>query len=651
MRLIKLLIIVLCLLTCTYAVAAVHYVGVGAQCNGSNHYDNLDLAILAAAVNGTEADEIRLTNTVTYTGALNGSYVLTGWNSGDNGSLTLSGGYANCNSVSSSGFTAIGDDADAVFEITGNSLVTLRNLQLFNSGNRALIVRGGSTVFLESVNVSGSVAGLRVLEGSFVSLDAGSSVYNNGDLDDIPKGGGIWCFGNNSQVNIAGTISKNQAVSGGNMFIEDGCFAELAGGARIKGDRADGFAYSAHSGGGIWVDDGGELYANGGQNRVQITDHRAIYDGGGIYVQGTGKATLLNTYIARNMTERDGAGLYAVDGGTSAYQVVMDRVASCPNLISCSEFEQNTFESSVVEIRNSKVKISRTLFERNEHFVGNEADHSIVVNTLGGILEMNHSGMVNNVSYYLIENYATAEIAHHTAAGNYTEEFTSGNQSDSFVWYNPLGSLRLENSIFQDTQGGDNGANFGTVTGQCNLIDNSIGWPGGAYVVGTATFNSVAGGDARQQSSSDGVDMCLEDTFAWSNDVDIEYQNAPVNENTNPQGNPGHANGLYDAGFDEVYDNIGEDEFLLTVQKEGSGTGVVISDPLGISCGSDCTEVVFNGTLVTLTATPTGNSNFIGWSGCPLVNGSNECLISVTESTTVYAEFQPDDLIFSDGFE
>jgi len=55
--------------------------------------------------------------------------------------------------------------------------------------------------------------------------------------------------------------------------------------------------------------------------------------------------------------------------------------------------------------------------------------------------------------------------------------------------------------------------------------------------------------------------------------------------------------------------------------------------------------------LVTLTATPTGNSNFIGWSGCPLVNGSNECLISVTESTTVYAEFQPDDLIFSDGFE
>ncbi len=105
------------------------------------------------------------------------------------------------------------------------------------------------------------------------------------------------------------------------------------------------------------------------------------------------------------------------------------------------------------------------------------------------------------------------------------------------------------------------------------------------------------------------------------------------------------------AGFDEVYDNIGEDQFLLTVQKEGSGSGFVFSDPLGISCGTDCTEVVFNGTLVTLSATPLSGSEFIGWSGCPLVNGSDQCLISVTESATVFAEFQPDDLIFSNGFE
>ena len=646
----KQLFIFVSLMASVQAFGAIHYVGQSTQCDGTNHHDNLPLAILAAAINGGEADEIRLTNTVTYTGAVNGSYVLDGWNSSDNGGLTIEGGFSDCNSTSSSGFTAIGDDADAVFDITGNSSVTLRNVQLFNSGNRALIVRGSSTVFLESVDVSDSVAGIRILEGSVVSIDAGSIVQNNGDLNNISKGGGIWCFGNNSAVYVFGSIERNQAVSGGNMYIEDGCFAELGGGARIKGDRADGFEYSAESGGGIWIDDGGELYANGGADRVQITDHRAIYDGGGLYVYGTGRATLLNTYIARNVTERDGAGLYATDGGTSVNQVIMDRAANCPNLISCSEFEQNSFEGSVVEIRNSKVSISRTLFDRNEHFVGNEADHSIVENRGGGVLEMSYSGMINNVSYFLFENYGTTNISHHTAVANYTEEFSTGNQTDSFAWYNPVGSLRLENSIFQDTQGGDNGADFGTIAGQCNLIDNSNGWPGGSYVVGTATFNNVAGGDARQQASSDGVDMCLEDTFAWSTNKDIEYQDSPVNENTNPQGMPGNANGLYDAGFDEVYDNIGEDEFLLTVQKQGSGEGFVISDPLGIACGNDCTEVLFNGTLVTLTATPTENSEFTQWSGCPLPNG-NECLISVTESTTVYAEFQPDDLIFEDSFE
>ena len=646
---IKIFIIILFnLITCVQSFAAIHYVGQGANCNQPTHHDNLFLALLAVD-NDQQSDEIRLTNTVSYTGAVNGSYVLSGWNASDNGSLIIEGGFADCNSASSSGFTAIGDDADAVFEITGNSSITLGNLQLFNSDNRGLIVRGGSTVLLESVDVSGNVAGLRILEGSIVSIDAGSVVQGNGHLDDIPKGGGIWCFGTNSSVYVAGLVEKNQAVNGGNLYIEDGCFAELAGGARIKGGIGpDGTAYSAHSGGGIWIDDGGELYANGGQDRVQITDNRAILDGGGLYVYGTGRATLLNTYIARNMTERDGAGLYASEGGTSVIQVTMDRAASCPNLISCSEFEKNIFEGSVIEIRNSKVRINRTLFDRNEHLVGNDPDHSIVENR--GVLEMSYSGMINNESYYLFENYGTSEISHHTVVFNYSEEFSTGNRSDSFAWYSPVGNLRLENSIFQDTQGGDNGADFGTISGKCNLIDNSIDWPGGSYVVGTPTFNNIPGGDPRQQSSSDGVDMCLEDTFAWSTNKDIEYQDSPVNENTNPQGMPGDTGGLFDAGFDEVYDNIGNDEFLLTVQKQGSGTGVVISDPLGISCGTDCTEVFFNNTLVTLTATPTDNSEFTQWSGCPLPNG-NQCLITITESDTIYAEFQPDDLIFSDGFE
>ena len=206
----------------------------------------------------------------------------------------------------------------------------------------------------------------------------------------------------------------------------------------------------------------------------------------------------------------------------------------------------------------------------------------------------------------------------------------------------------MENSIWQDTQGGDN--HGASVFGKCNLVDTVGDWPNGSYIIGTADMINPAGGDSRQLSSSDGVDMCLQDSFFWTDNRDIEYQISPVNENTNPQGIPGETGGLYDAGFDEVYDNIGDDEFLLTVQKEGSGSGTVVSTPVGIACGNDCTEVYQINTLVTLFANASSGSDFTGWSGCPLVNG-NQCLITITESDTVYAEFQPDDLIFSDGFE
>jgi len=130
---------------------------------------------------------------------------------------------------------------------------------------------------------------------------------------------------------------------------------------------------------------------------------------------------------------------------------------------------------------------------------------------------------------------------------------------DSFAWVSSIGDLRIENSIFQDTQGGFIGPNTSpNISGKCNLIDNSNDWPNGSFTIGTATFNNPAGGDARQQSNSDGVDMCLQDTFTWTTPVDVEAQLAPVNEGTNPQGFPGETGGFYDAGFDEVYDNIAD---------------------------------------------------------------------------------------------
>jgi hypothetical protein len=55
--------------------------------------------------------------------------------------------------------------------------------------------------------------------------------------------------------------------------------------------------------------------------------------------------------------------------------------------------------------------------------------------------------------------------------------------------------------------------------------------------------------------------------------------------------------------------------YTLTVNKAGSGTGTVTSNPAGIDCGGDCSEDYAEDTVVALTATADGGSTFTGWSG------------------------------------
>ena len=75
----------------------------------------------------------------------------------------------------------------------------------------------------------------------------------------------------------------------------------------------------------------------------------------------------------------------------------------------------------------------------------------------------------------------------------------------------------------------------------------------------------------------------------------------------------------------------------LTVNRAGTGTGIVSSSPLGIICGSDCTEVYNAGTLVTLTATPDGNSTFSGWSGA--CTGTGTCTVTIDAAKSITATF------------
>ena len=81
------------------------------------------------------------------------------------------------------------------------------------------------------------------------------------------------------------------------------------------------------------------------------------------------------------------------------------------------------------------------------------------------------------------------------------------------------------------------------------------------------------------------------------------------------------------------YGNIQE---TLNVTKTGTGTGTVTIDD--INCGSDCIQSYDKGTGVTLTATASDGSGFIGWTGACASFG-NTCTVSMLNDEAVSAEF------------
>lgn len=620
---------------CLFALDArgdVLWVGNSAQCTGGNTFNSLSAAVLAAAFR-SGPDEIRLTNTLSYTGNSN-RLDLAGWNSSGPGTLIISGGYDNCfgNLV---GRSRIGDAAGPIVAVragtSGASQVTLRNLVIAGSSSlRGLDVSGGSDVFLQNTIIEDNIAGAIVTGGSFLDIDAASQVRLNIAPGQVQFGGGVRCSGANSQVNIRGRLEFNLADRGGNLWAASGCFVELEPGAQLVRGQAD-------FGGGAFIANGGSLLASGGASRIAFVDNAVAEDGGGLYLEGSGQATLINTLFRDNDAGGDGSAIYAIgDGSSGPNQLVMDRAADCPFLISCSELEGNTGPLATIAARNTAINIQRTLFDNNRFDFGTP---NLAVGTLhldGTRATINRAGFIGNETYAPITAYGSEVLVRHiTAVDNHFPENPS---LDSWAMTVRLGGeMEIYNSIFANTRGLD-GSPSGTFTGLCNLVENTNNWPNGAVIQDSAEFINVAGGDLRQLPSSPGVDMCNAQPSAPANDRDLEYQLAPVNEFTNPQGQPGQEGGLWDAGVDEVYSTIGEDEFTLSVARNGTGSGSVVSTPLGIACGSDCQETYQQGTLVTLFANPASGSEFSGWTGCPLENG-NQCLNTVDSDRTITATF------------
>ena len=165
-------------------------------------------------------------------------------------------------------------------------------------------------------------------------------------------------------------------------------------------------------------------------------------------------------------------------------------------------------------------------------------------------------------------------------------------------------------------------------------------------------------------STTKNTDLVVTGVQLRTNDVDVDNTNAQLSVTTvnNPSnGTVALVSGTVTftptaefvgtAGFDYTVSDgsltdsghvtitvTAEASFLLTIVKDGTGTGTVTSNPIGISCGSDCTEPYVPSTLVTLTAVADSTSTFAGWSGSGC-SGTSTCNVTMDAAKAVTATF------------
>lgn len=81
------------------------------------------------------------------------------------------------------------------------------------------------------------------------------------------------------------------------------------------------------------------------------------------------------------------------------------------------------------------------------------------------------------------------------------------------------------------------------------------------------------------------------------------------------------------------------DHDSVSIRLEGDGAGVVASWPSGLACSAARCEGAFpRTTTLTLSATPTAGSHFVGWTG--VCAGLQRCVVRLGEAKSVRAVFR-----------
>ncbi len=213
------------------------------------------------------------------------------------------------------------------------------------------------------------------------------------------------------------------------------------------------------------------------------------------------------------------------------------------------------------------------------------------------------------------------------------------------VDFDPLSSGSLAGSaIFTDNALNTNPSTTQTVNFNGSGISST-------YTVGGSVTGSVGSGLVLQDNGGDNLPISGDGAFTFATALSngspysVTVLSSPIAQNcavTNGGGTVGNAN-----ISDVLVSCTTIPSYGLSVTEIGSGSGMVTSSAGAISCidtnGSvtgQCSDSYLSGTPVTLTASASGTSTFLGWGGACAASGTSPtCNVSVSSVLNATASF------------
>lgn len=520
--------------------------------------------------------------------------------------------------------TSIGDKHGGCLKVLGAAIASSSRFESCQAWS------GG----VSSNTAGGDGGGVYVAAGGVFT---GSLLYFSGDIAGL--GGGaldpptaVFAGGRGGGLANAGSTSLS-------LTTVSGCTAGAGGGPWGPGGDGGGIANLT---GGVLLLDSTTLTANRSGDGAVFTLSGADGRGGGLFCQGD--CTLNNVTISGNAVGTSAVGAVAQGGGL----MVIAGTTRLRNVTVAG----NTANSSGGGIARS----GGTIRTRNSLFAGNTGGSSPdCASAVAGVVTEGHNLIrVNNgcaSSFSGTDQEGTSAtpleplLGSLAANGGPTETRALAAGSPALDGGDPLGCASWNPVLAQDEpMVADQRGEPRPTDGDGDAVATC---DAGAYEAAAippvqhlleVTIDGAGAGSVTSLPA--GIDCPGDCDESWALTQSVELTASP-DPGSYFAGWSGDCTGTGACSFAMAVDRTVTATFgllrNLDVALAGSGGGIVASVPAGISCPGDCNEAFADATPVTLAATPSPGSYFIGWSGA--CAGSGDCDLVMSADLAATATF------------